>query len=161
MEKREFKGKLDAQGKRFALIVSRFNEFVSKELLAGALDCLERHNAQVSEVFWTSGTFEIPPVAKRLALSKKFSAIIALGAIIHGETPHAEYIASEVSRGLARVYYETGVVTTFGIITADTLEQAIDRAGAKAGNKGFNAALAAIEMVNLSEQIILEYDAST
>jgi 6,7-dimethyl-8-ribityllumazine synthase len=153
MEKKEYKGKLDATGKRFALVVSRFNAFLSKELLDGAIDCLERHNAQAVEIFWTPGSFEIPAVAKTLADSKRFNAIVALGAIIRGDTPHSEYIASVAAKAIAKISYSTGVPTTFGIITADTIEQAIERAGTKAGNKGWTAALFAIEMANLMKEI--------
>jgi 6,7-dimethyl-8-ribityllumazine synthase len=153
MDKKEFKGFLDASGKKFAIIISRFNEFLSKELLGGALDCLERHNATKTDIYWTPGCFEIPGVARTIAESKKYSAIIALGVIIRGDTPHAEYIASEVSKGLAKINYETAVPAAFGIITADTIEQAIERSGTKAGNKGFNAALSAIEMADLLTKI--------
>ena len=153
MERKEYKGKLDATGKKFALVISRFNEFLSKELLSGALDCLERHNAKAVEIFWTPGSYEIATVAKNLAGSKRFNAIIALGAIIRGDTPHFEYIASVVSKSIAKIGYSTGVPTTFGIITADTMEQAIERAGTKAGNKGWTAALFAIEMANLMKDI--------
>ncbi|MGQ9707564.1 MAG: 6,7-dimethyl-8-ribityllumazine synthase [bacterium] len=150
MEKREFKARMDATGKRFALIVSRFNELISRELLAGALDCLERHNAKAVDVVWVPGSFEIPPVALRLAQTKRYDALIGLGAVIRGDTPHAEYIAAEVTKGLAKVSLQTGTPVAFGIITAETLEQALERAGAKQGNKGFNAALSAIELANLS-----------
>lgn len=153
MERKEYKGKLDATGKKFALVVSRFNEFLSKELLNGAIDCLERHNAKAVEIFWTPGSFEIPTVAKTLVESKRFNAIIALGAIIRGDTPHFEYIASVVSKAIAKIGYSMGVPITFGIITADTMEQAIERAGTKAGNKGWTAALFAIEMANLMTEI--------
>lgn len=149
MNQTEYKGKLDATGKRFALVVSRFNEFVSRELVSGAVDCFERHNAEEVAVVWVPGAFEIPGVVRELARSKKFAAVVALGAIIRGDTPHAEYLATEVVKGLADVTLETGVPVTFGVITAETLEQALERAGAKQGNKGFNAALAAIEMANL------------
>jgi 6,7-dimethyl-8-ribityllumazine synthase len=150
MESREFKARLDATGKRFALVVSRFNELISRELLAGALDCLERHNAQAADVIWVPGSFEIPPVVLRLAQTKKYDALIALGAVIRGDTPHAEYISAEVTKGLAKVSLQTGVPVALGIITADTLDQALERAGAKQGNKGWNAALSAIELTNLS-----------
>jgi len=152
METREFKGKLDATGRKFAVVVSRFNDLVGKQLLAGALDCLERHNAKAVDVIWVSGAFEIPAVALRLASMKKCDAVVALGAVIRGDTPHAEYISSEVAKGIAHVYLETGVPVTFGVITADTLEQALERAGAKAGNKGWTAALSAIEMADLEKQ---------
>ena len=152
MQIREFKGKLDASGRKFALVVSRFNELVSKQLLDGAKDCLERHNAQAGDIVWVAGAFEIPAVAQRLAGTKKYDAVIALGAVIRGDTPHAEYISSEVAKGLGRVYLQTGVPTAFGVITADTLEQALERAGAKAGNKGWTAALTAIEMADIEKQ---------
>lgn len=153
MDKKEFKGFLDASGKKFAIVISRFNEFLSKELLGGALDCLERHNAEKVDIFWTPGCFEIPGIAKQIAESKKYSAIIGLGVIIRGDTPHAEYIASTVSKGLAKIHFKMGVPAVFGIITADTIEQAIERSGTKAGNKGYNAALSAIEMVDLTGKI--------
>jgi 6,7-dimethyl-8-ribityllumazine synthase len=152
METREFKGKLDATGRRFAVVVSRFNELVSRQLLSGALDCLERHGAKSADVVWVAGAFEIPGVALRLAAGKKADAVIALGAVIRGDTPHAEYISAEVAKGLAQVYLQTGVPATFGVITADTLEQALERAGAKAGNKGWSAALSAIEMADIEHQ---------
>ncbi len=152
METREFKGKLDATGRKFALVVSRFNELVGRQLLAGALDCLERHNAKAVDVVWVSGAFEIPAVALRIASMKKCDAVVALGAVIRGDTPHAEYISSEVAKGIAHVYLETGVPVAFGVITADTLEQALERAGAKSGNKGWTAALSAIEMADLEKQ---------
>jgi len=153
MERKEYKGKLDATGKKFALVVSRFNEFLSKELLSGALDCLERHNAKAVEIFWTPGSFEISTVAMKIAESKRFNALIALGAIIRGDTPHFEYIASVASKAIAKIGYTTGVPATFGISTADNMEQAIERAGTKAGNKGWTAALFAIEMANLMKEI--------
>jgi len=149
---REFKGKLDATGRRFAVVVSRFNELVGRQLLAGALDCLDRHNAEAADIIWVAGAFEIPGVALRLASAKQCDAVIALGAVIRGDTPHAEYISAEVAKGLAQVYLQTGVPAAFGVITADTLEQALERAGAKAGNKGWNAALSAIEMADLGRQ---------
>ncbi len=153
MDKKEFKGFLDASGKKFAIIISRFNEFLSKELLSGALDCLERHNAVKTDIYWTPGCFEIPGIARMIAESKKYSAIIALGVIIRGDTPHAEYIAAEVSKGIAKINYETTIPAVFGIITADTIEQAIERSGTKSGNKGYNAALSAIEMVDLVSKL--------
>jgi 6,7-dimethyl-8-ribityllumazine synthase len=150
MERREFKGKLDATGRTFALVVSRFNELISRELLAGAIDCLERHSARAVDVFWVPGSFEIPAVALQLAQTKRYDGIVGLGAVIRGDTPHAEYISAEVAKGLAKVAMQTGVPVSFGIITADTLEQALERAGAKQGNKGWNAALSVIELVNLN-----------
>jgi 6,7-dimethyl-8-ribityllumazine synthase len=152
VETRQFKGKLDATGRRFGIVVSRFNELVSKQLLDGALDCLERHGAKAAAIVWVPGAFEIPGVALRIAQAKKCDAVIALGAVIRGDTPHAEYIAAETAKGLAQVHARTGVPATFGVITADTLEQALERAGAKAGNKGWTAALSAIELADIEQQ---------
>ena len=152
---RQFEGHLTAKGFRFGLIVGRFNEFISSKLLAGALDALKRHEAEDDhvEVYWVPGAFEVPLVAKKLAASGRFDAIICVGAVIRGGTPHFEYVASEVSKGIAHVSLETQVPVMFGIITSDTLEQAIERAGTKAGNKGWDAAMGAIEMVNLLKVI--------
>lgn len=150
-----FEGRLVAGDYKFGIVVSRFNEFISKNLLSGALDSLKRHEAADDniDVAWVPGSFEIPLVAQKLAVSGKYDAVICLGAVIRGSTPHFDYVAAEVSKGVARVGLETGVPVTFGIITADTLEQALDRAGAKAGNKGWQAALSAIEMANLMSSI--------
>lgn len=144
-------GALSAKGFRFGIVVSRFNEFFSNKLLDGALDCLSRHGAdeKAIAVAWVPGGFEIPLVAKKMAEGNKYDAVLALGALIRGNTPHFEYIAAEVAKGLAVTALETGKPVLFGVITTDTLEQAIERSGTKAGNKGFDAALAAIEMVNL------------
>jgi 6,7-dimethyl-8-ribityllumazine synthase len=144
-------GKMVAKGKNFGIVISRFNEFISQKLLDGALDALRRHDADEDriEIFWVPGSFEIPFIARKMALSKKYDAILCLGAVIRGDTPHFDYIASQVAKGIAQTALATGVPTLFGIITADNLEQAIERAGAKAGNKGADAALSAIEMVNL------------
>ena len=144
-------GKLSAKGRKFALIVSRFNEFISQKLLTGAEDCLLRHHGAADDitVVWVPGAFEIPLVAKKLAQSKAYDAIICLGAVIRGATPHFDYVAAEVSKGVAQSALETGVPIIFGIITSDTIEQAIERAGTKSGNKGWDAALAAIEMADL------------
>jgi 6,7-dimethyl-8-ribityllumazine synthase len=146
-----FEGNLIGKGLKFALVVSRFNEFFSRKLLEGARDALARHDvAEVDiEVAWTPGSFEIPLIAQIMAASKKYDAVICLGAVIRGGTPHFDYIASEVAKGVAKVMLDTGVPVTFGIITADNLEQAIERSGTKAGNKGFDAAVSAIEMANL------------
>lgn len=146
-----FEGKLDAGGKRFGILIGRFNDFIGKPLLEGALDCLVRHGAKEEQVsvVWVPGTFEMPAVAQRLAASKKFDALICLGAVLRGDTPHFDFIAGEAAKGIARVGMEAGIPVIFGIITADTLEQAIERAGTKAGNKGWTAALSAIEMANL------------
>ncbi|HIC90586.1 MAG TPA: 6,7-dimethyl-8-ribityllumazine synthase [Syntrophaceae bacterium] len=148
-------GKISGQGLKFALVVSRFNDFISDRLLQGALDALLRHGAKEADiqVVKVPGSFEIPMVARRLALSKKYHAVICLGAIIRGATPHFQYICSEVSKGVATIGLETGIPTIFGVITADTLEQAIERAGTKSGNKGWNAAIAAMEMINLIKQL--------
>ncbi|MBN2097603.1 MAG: 6,7-dimethyl-8-ribityllumazine synthase [Candidatus Omnitrophica bacterium] len=148
-------GQLIAKDKKFGLIVSRFNDFISKRLLDGALDTLIRHGAKEEElaVVWVPGALEIVLAAKRMAQGKKYDAVICLGAIIRGATPHFDYIASEAAKGIAAVNLESGKPVTFGIITADNLEQAIERAGSKAGNKGQQAALSAIEMANLIEKI--------
>ena len=144
-------GNLTAKNKKFGIVVSRFNELISKQLLSGAQDCLLRHECKNDNitVAWVPGSFEIPLAAKKMAQSSKYDAIICLGAVIRGGTPHFEYIASEVSKGVANVGLETGVPVIFGILTTDTIEQALERAGIKAGNKGWDAALSAIEMVNL------------
>ena len=148
-------GKLDAKGMRFALLVSRTNDFVGARLLAGAEDCLERHGAAVEArtVVKVPGSWELPLAASRLAASGKFDAIVALGALIRGDTPHFDVLAAEVAKGLAQSALQSGVPVAFGIVTADSLEQAIERAGAKSGNKGWDAALAAVEMVSLYRQM--------
>lgn len=145
------KGNLIAEGIKFGIVISRFNEFVSSKLLEGAEDTLTRQGANEKDisVFWVPGSFEIPPVALRLARSKKYDAIICLGTVIRGETPHFDYVSSEAAKGIAQVSLSENVPCIFGIITADTLEQAIDRAGTKSGNKGRDAALSAIEMADL------------
>lgn len=150
-----FHGKILAQGKQFGIVVSRFNEFITKKLLEGAMDALIRHGADENNitVVWVPGSFEIPLIAKKLAQSKKFNAVICLGTIIHGDTPHYEYIASEVTKGLSQIMLDSSVPISFGILTTDNLEQAIERAGTKAGNKGSQAAEAAIELANLLEEI--------
>jgi len=152
---RVVEGKLIASGLRFAIVVSRFNSFITERLLEGALDCLKRHGCREEdvEIFKTPGSFEIPLVAKKLAKSSKFDAVIALGAVIRGETPHFDYVAAEVSKGIANASLETEKPIAFGILTTDTVEQAIDRAGTKAGNKGWEAALSAIEMANLLKDL--------
>jgi len=149
--KKRYEGALLGEGLRFMLVVSRFNEFISARLVEGAEDALLRHGVKEEdiEVAWTPGAFEIPLIAKRMAQSGKYNAIICLGAVIRGGTPHFEYIAAEVSKGIAKVGLETGIPAIFGIITADTLEQAIERAGTKDGNMGFRAAMHGIEMANL------------
>jgi 6,7-dimethyl-8-ribityllumazine synthase len=144
-------GTLEAKGMRFGLLVSRFNSFIGERLVEGALDALLRHGADDSkiELVRIPGAFEIPLTAKRMAASGRYDAIICLGAVIRGSTPHFDYVASEVSKGIASVGLESGVPVTFGVLTTDTIEQAIERAGTKAGNKGFDAAVSAIEMVNV------------
>lgn len=148
-------GKLIAREYRFAIVVSRFNEFISGHLLSGALDCLKRHEAREDaiEIIWVPGSFEIPLAASKAARSKKYDAVICLGAVIRGSTPHFDYVASEVAKGVASVGLDTGIPVIFGVITSDTLEQAIERAGSKAGNKGWQAAASAIEMADLNSQL--------
>jgi 6,7-dimethyl-8-ribityllumazine synthase len=148
-------GKLDARELRFGIVIARFNEFISGKLLAGCLDGLKRHGADENmiDVVWSPGSFEIPLLAKKLATSAKYDAVICLGAVIRGATPHFDYVAAEVSKGVAHVGLETGVPVIFGVLTTDNLEQAIERAGTKGGNKGFDAALAAMEMVHLLKEI--------
>ncbi len=147
-------GKLVARDYRFGIIVSRFNEFISGHLLSGALDCFKRHEVKEEsiDIIWVPGSFEIPLAAMKAAKSKRYDAVICLGAVIRGSTPHFDYVAAEVSKGIATVGLDTGVPVIFGVITSDTLEQAIERAGSKAGNKGWQAALSAIEMADLSSQ---------
>jgi 6,7-dimethyl-8-ribityllumazine synthase len=150
-----FEGKLIAREYKFAIIVSRFNEFISGHLLSGAIDCLNRHEAKddAIDLIWVPGAFEIPLAAMKAASSKRYDAVICLGAVIRGSTPHFDYVASEVSKGVASVGLQTGVPVIFGVITSDTLEQAIERAGSKAGNKGWEAAAAAIEMADLNSKL--------
>ncbi len=146
-----FEGKLDARGKRVALVVSRFNDLVTSRLTSGALDCLIRHGASEGDIsiFKVPGSFEISPLCKKLAKSKNFDAVIAIGTVIRGDTPHFDYIAREVAKGVAQAAMESEVPVVFGVLTTDTLEQALERAGAKAGNKGAEAALSAIELMSL------------
>ena len=146
---------LNAAGKRFALVVSRFNEFFSSRLLNGALDCLLRHGAAEAdvEVYRVPGSFELPLTAKKLAQTGRFHAVVCLGAVLRGQTSHFDFVASEAAKGVAQVGLQTEVPTIFGVITTETIEQAVDRSGARAGNRGAEAALAAIEMANLLEEI--------
>lgn len=148
-------GNLMAKGKRFAIAAGRFNDFITKELIAGCVDTLVRHGAEKEKIqlVMVPGAFEIPLIAKKLALSKEFDAVICLGAVIRGGTPHFEYVASEAAKGVAQVSLESGIPVVFGIITADTIEQAIERAGTKDGNKGKDAAISAIEMANLIREL--------
>ena len=152
---KSYEGSLLGAGLKFGVVVSRFNEFITARLLDGAQDALARHGVKEGdiEVARTPGSFEIPLVAKKMAQSGKYSAVICLGAVVRGGTPHFEYIATEVSKGIAMVGLETGVPVIYGVITADTLEQAIERAGTKMGNAGFQAAESAIEMANLLKSI--------
>jgi 6,7-dimethyl-8-ribityllumazine synthase len=147
----KYEGELIGKGLKFGVVISRFNEFITNKLLEGAQDALLRHdvNQEDIDIAWVPGAFEIPLVARKLALTKNYNAIICLGAVIRGATPHFEYVAAEVSKGIAKVGLDTGVPVIYGVITADTLEQAIERAGSKAGNRGFDAAVDAIEMANL------------
>lgn len=148
-------GNLIVKGKRFAIVASRFNDMVTKALLEGCCDTLKRHGAKEGdiEISWVPGSFEIPAAALRLARGKKFDAVICLGAVVRGDTPHFDFIASEAAKGVASVSMQTGLPVVFGVITADTMEQAIERAGLKGGNKGRDAALNAIEMANLFDII--------
>ena len=148
-------GKLLAKGQNFGLVASRFNDFMTKELVSGCIDTLVRHGAEDKDItlVWVPGAFEIPLVAQKMAKTKSFDALICLGTIIRGATPHFDYIAAEASKGVAKVSLDSGMPVIFGIITADTIEQAIERAGTKDGNKGRDAAMSAIEMVNLSGQL--------
>ena len=147
-------GNLTAEGLKFGIVVARFNEFITSKLLGGALDTLHRHAAKDDDVdvAWVPGAFEIPLAAKKMAESGKYDAVICLGAVIKGATPHFHYVASEVTKGIAQSSLELGKPMAFGIITSDSIEQAIERAGTKAGNKGYDAAMSAIEMVNLIKE---------
>lgn len=150
-----FEGKLIAEGLKFAIIVGRFNEFISSKLLSGAIDGLNRHGVKEEdiEIIWVPGAFEIPLVAKKLAKSNKYDAIICIGAVIKGSTPHFEYVSNEVAKGIANVSLSTEIPIIFGVLTTDNIEQAIERAGTKNGNKGYDAAITAIEMANLLKNI--------
>ncbi len=151
-----YEGQLIAKGKKFGIVAARFNEFITSKLLEGALDALKRHGVKDDEIeiVWVPGAFEIPYAAQRMVDGKKkYDAVICVGAVIRGSTPHFEYISAEVTKGIAQAGLKSGVPVIYGVITPDTLEQAIERAGTKAGNKGFQAAMSAIEMVNLFEQI--------
>jgi len=152
---RTIEGKLDAKDLKFGIIVGRFNEFIGSKLLSGTLDALKRHGAEEKniEIAWSPGSFEIPLIAKKMAKSKNYNAVICLGAVIRGATPHFDYVASEVSKGIANSMLETEIPIIYGILTTDSIEQAIERAGTKSGNKGFDAAMAAIEMANLVQQL--------
>jgi len=150
-----FEGNLIASGLKIAIAASRFNEFITSKLIGGALDCLKRHECEEENISlaWVPGAFELPSAAARLAKSKKYDAVICLGTIIRGSTPHFDYVAAEASKGIAHVSAETDVPVIFGVLTTDSIEQAVERAGTKAGNKGFDAAMSAIEMANLYKKI--------
>jgi 6,7-dimethyl-8-ribityllumazine synthase len=149
-----FQGRFDARGRRIALVASRFNEFFTRELLAGARDCLDRHGVPEANVdsVWVPGSFELPLVAQRLARGGRYGAVICLGCLVQGDTPHFQLVAAEVTKGIAQIGLETGVPVVFGVVTAETLEQAIERSGTKAGNRGFDAALSALELIDLLAQ---------
>ncbi len=154
MEIRNINGELTARGSRVAVVLGRFNNFIGESLLKGAVDCLERHEADAVDVYRVPGCFEIPHIAKKIANSdKKYDAIICLGVIIRGDTPHFDFVANECTKGIAAVSLETGVYCSFGVVTTENIEQAVERAGTKAGNKGFDAAMSAIEMINLQKKI--------
>lgn len=150
-----YEGKLLASGKKFVIVASRFNEFITSKLIGGAVDCLKRHEAEDAniELVWVPGAFEIPLACKKLASSGKYDAIIALGAVIRGATSHYDYVCSEVSKGVASVSLEKEIPVAFGVVTTENIEQAIERAGTKAGNKGWDAAMTAIEMANLIDKL--------
>jgi len=155
MAHRTIQGQLNSNGMRFAVVASRFNDFVTSRLLAGALDALERTGAAEADVtvVRVPGSFEIPLAAKKLVQTRKYDAVICLGTLIRGETPHFDYISGEVTKGIGSVSLESGIPVAFGVLTADSVEQAVDRAGMKSGNKGFDAALSAVEMVSLLKQL--------
>lgn len=146
-----YEGSLSAEGKKYGIVVGRFNEFISTKLLNGALDCIKRHSGNENDVSvaWVPGAYEIPLVAKKMAMTGSYDSVICLGAVIRGSTPHFEYVSSEVAKGVSRISLDTNVPVIFGVITTDNIEQAIERAGTKAGNKGWDAAMSAIEMSNL------------
>lgn len=146
-----YEGTLDGRDLRLAIVVARFNDLISERLLAGALDALRRHSVRDEDidVVWVPGSFEIPAAARRLACTRRYDAIVCLGAVIRGATAHFDYVAGQAASGIAAVGHETGVPVIFGVLTTDTIEQAIERAGTKAGNKGYDAAVSAIEMANL------------
>ncbi len=148
-------GKLTAKGMKFGIVVARFNEFITSKLLSGAVDCLVRHEAADNDitVAWVPGAFEVPLAAKKMAESGKYDAVIALGAVIRGATPHFDYVCAEASKGIAQVSMQTGVPVAFGVLTTENIQQAVERAGTKAGNKGVDCAMSAIEMVNLLKEM--------
>ncbi len=152
---RIYEGHLVSEGLKYGVVVGRFNEFISSKLLGGALDAFKRHGAQDYDVdvAWVPGAFEIPLIAQKMAESGKYDAVITLGAVIRGSTPHFDYVCNEAAKGVAAIALKTGIPTIFGVLTVDSIEQAIERAGTKAGNKGYEAAASAIEMANLTKQL--------
>ncbi|GAA0833038.1 6,7-dimethyl-8-ribityllumazine synthase [Paenibacillus glucanolyticus] len=150
-----FEGKLISEGLKYGIVVGRFNEFITSKLLSGALDALKRHGAQENEVdvAWVPGAFEIPLIAQKMAESGKYDAIITLGTVIRGSTTHYDYVCNEVAKGVSAINLKTGVPTIFGVVTTENIEQAVERAGTKAGNKGWDSAMAAIEMANLTKSL--------
>ena len=152
---KHFEGKLLAEGFKFGIVVGRFNEFIGSKLLSGAVDALVRHGAQEDQIHicWVPGAFEIPLAAQKMAQKGEYDAVITLGAVIRGSTPHFDYVSSETTKGVAKVSLDAGIPVIFGVLTTDTIEQAIERAGTKAGNKGWDAAMSAIEMASLLKQI--------
>ncbi|AFS79593.1 6,7-dimethyl-8-ribityllumazine synthase RibH [Gottschalkia acidurici 9a] len=150
-----YEGNLVSEGLRFGIVIGRFNEFIGSKLLSGALDGFKRHGVHEDDIdiAWVPGAFEIPLIAKKMAKSKKYDGVICLGAVIRGSTPHFDYVSSEVSKGIASVSLDTEIPVVFGVLTTDTIEQAIERAGTKAGNKGYEASITAIEMANLLKEI--------
>lgn len=152
---RIYEGRLVSEGLKYGVVVGRFNEFISSKLLGGALDAFKRHGAGEDdvEIAWVPGAFEIPLIAQKMAESGKYDAVITLGAVIRGSTPHFDFVCNEAAKGVAAIALKTGVPTIFGVLTVDSIEQAIERAGTKAGNKGYEAAASAIEMANLTKQL--------
>lgn len=152
---KRIEGELSAKNKRYAIVVARFNELIGSKLLDGAMDCLLRHDASEDavDVYWVPGAYEIPLIAKKTAQTGSYDAVICLGAVIRGETPHFDFVASEAAKGIAQASLETGIPIIFGVITTDSVEQAVDRAGTTSGNRGFDAAMSAIEMSNLMKKI--------
>lgn len=148
-------GQLSAKGKKIGVVISRFNEFITGRLLEGAYDCIQRHDGDIDgiDVVWVPGSFEIPVIAQKMASTKKYQAVICLAAVIRGGTVHFEYVAAEVTKGIAQVSLQTGIPVIYGVLTCDTIEEAIERAGTKQGNKGWQAALSAIEMADLMEKL--------
>ncbi len=155
MQVKVYEGNLVAGSIKVGIVVGRFNEFIGSKLLGGAVDALVRHGAKEDDisVAWVPGAFEIPLAAQKMAMSGKYDAVICLGAVIRGSTPHFDYVANEVTKGIAKVTLDAGIPVVFGVLTTDTIEQAIERAGTKSGNKGFDAAVTAIEMINLLQQL--------